>query len=103
MLYFHDSKLDISISSAQKLDAQYTDSQITNNKFHSTHPNISTGAWIAEHSVQLPGYGLGNQGISLIQGDEKEIFLFSKSFRLTTKSIKPPIQCIPGFVSLWVK
>jgi len=40
MLYFHDSKSDISFSSAQKQDAQYTDSQITNNKFHSTHPNI---------------------------------------------------------------
>jgi hypothetical protein len=40
MLYFHDSKSDISFSSAQKQDDQYTDSQITNNKFHSTHPNI---------------------------------------------------------------
>lgn len=41
MLYFHDSKSEFSFPIVQRAtDDQHTNTQITKNEFHSTHPTI---------------------------------------------------------------
>lgn len=98
-MYFHDSKSDFSFTIVQMAtDDQHTNTQITKNEFHSTHPTIYVIkylSWGFDSIVSsYNGNGWETEHYTFSKERNRKFFLFLKLSRLALMAIKP------GFLSL---